>query len=125
MVDESIRRNRIKSRIIEIDVETIIFNAIARYVRKNSLVLELSGSFKPLKELGVIEADAIEDNKTLRFLNSDVEFFNSFYDGKLSNIEVGIKYIKKETYFRDVFIFINRIKDVARVKSIKLLRNIL
>ena len=34
-----------------------------------------------------------------------------------------MKYIKKEIYFRNIFIFINRIKDVVRVKRVKLLRN--
>ena len=30
-----------------------------------------------------------------------------------------MKYIRKETYFRDIIIFINRIKDVIRVKDVK------
>ena len=34
-----------------------------------------------------------------------------------------MKYIKKKTYFRDITIFINRIKNIIRVKDIKLIRN--
>ena len=52
-----------------------------------------------------------------------MRFFNSFYNNKSSNIEVKIKYIKKKIYFRDIMIFINRIKNIARVKNIELLRN--
>ena len=34
-----------------------------------------------------------------------------------------MEYIKKKIYFRNIFIFIDRIKDVIRVKEVKLLRN--
>ena len=34
-----------------------------------------------------------------------------------------IEYIKKKIYFKDITIFINRIKNIARVKNIELLRN--
>ena len=54
---------------------------------------------------------------------SDVGFFNPFYDGKSNDIAAGVEHAGKETYFRDVLIFIDRIKDVARVKGAELLRN--
>ena len=38
-------------------------------------------------------------------------------------MKVEIEYIEKKIYFRDITIFINRIKNIARVKSVKLLRN--
>ena len=31
--------------------------------------------------------------------------------------------MRKEIYFRNIFIFINRIKNIIRVKEVKLLRN--
>ena len=34
-----------------------------------------------------------------------------------------MKYTEKKIYFRNIFIFINRIKNVIRVKKVKLLRN--
>ena len=34
-----------------------------------------------------------------------------------------MKYIKKEMYFRDIIFIINRIKDIIRIKDIKLIRN--
>ena len=34
-----------------------------------------------------------------------------------------MKYAKKETYFRDIIIFINRIKNIIRVKDVKFIQN--
>lgn len=58
-----------------------------------------------------------------RFLSSDVGFFDPFYDGKSNDTGAGIEHAGKETYFRDVTMFIDRIRDVARVKGAELLRN--
>ena len=52
-----------------------------------------------------------------------MRFFDSFYDNKSSDIEAEIEYAGKKIYFRDITIFIDRIKDIARVKSVELLRN--
>ena len=52
-----------------------------------------------------------------------MRFFDSLYDNKSNNIKVEIEYIEKKTYFRDITIFINRIKNIAKVKNIELLRN--
>ena len=32
-----------------------------------------------------------------------------------------MKYTKKEIYFRNIFIFINRIKNIIKIKGVKLL----
>ena len=52
-----------------------------------------------------------------------MKFFDFFYDNKSSDIEAKIEYVEKKIYFRDITIFINRIKNIARVKSVELLRN--
>ena len=52
-----------------------------------------------------------------------MRFFDSFYNNKSNNIELEIEYVEKKTYFKDITIFINRIKNIARVKSVELLRN--
>ena len=84
---------------------------------------ELFDSSSELEVLEALEGEAIHDNVISRFLSSDIEFFNSFYDNKSSNIEAGIEYIGKKIYFRNVTMFINRIKNIAKVKNIKLSRN--
>ena len=52
-----------------------------------------------------------------------MRFFNSFYNNKLNNIKARIKYIEKKIYFKNITIFINRIKNITKIKNIKLLRN--
>jgi len=59
----------------------------------------------------------------IRFNSKDIGFFDSFYNNKSYDTGPIIKYIRKDTYFRDILVFNNRIKDVARVKGIKLVRN--
>ena len=61
------------------------------------------------------------NNGAPRFLSSDVGFFDPFYEGKSSDTGAGIKHAGKETYFRDFTMFIDRIKDVARIKGPELL----
>ena len=74
-------------------------------------------------ELKALEEETTNNNITSRFLSSDVRFFNSFYNNKSSDIKAEIEYIEKKIYFRDITIFINRIKNIARIKDIELLRN--
>ena len=81
------------------------------------------GSPGELKALEALEEEVTNDNVIPRFLSSDIEFFDSFYDNKSSNIGVEIEYIEKKIYFKDITMFINRIKNIARVKGVELLRN--
>ena len=48
-----------------------------------------------------------------RFVTSDISFFNLFYNNKSIDITSGIEYSGKEIYFRNVIVFINRIKNVV------------
>ena len=57
-----------------------------------------------------------------RFNSNNVEFFNSFYESKFLDIILVIKYTRKNTFFRDIYIFINRVKNITRIKGNKLLR---
>ena len=58
----------------------------------------------------------------LRFITANVDFFDLFYNDKLSDIVLDIKYTNKDIYFRDVTIFINRIKNITYIKDTKLTR---
>ena len=57
-----------------------------------------------------------------RFNLDNVRFFNSFYESKFLDITLVIKYTKKSIFFRNTHIFINRVKDIVRIKGDKLLR---
>ena len=61
-----------------------------------------------------------KENK--QFNLNNVNYFNLFYKNKLLNIALIIKYINKNTFFHDIYIFINRVKDITRAKGDKLLR---
>ena len=74
---------------------------------------------KSLRELKII---IIIDNKINRFNLNDINFFDLFYEGKLIDIAFIIKYIDKSTFFRDIYVFINRVKNVTHIKSDILLR---
>ena len=56
------------------------------------------------------------------FINN-IDFFDLFYENKSNNIEIKIKYARKKIYFRNVIIFIDKIKNIIKIKKIELLRN--
>lgn len=122
--DESVHRSVEHSNMASgsgepIDIEAIISNAIARYVRDNPPQRGPPGDPGPP---GQDAAATAARSDTPRFVASDVGFFDPFYDGKSSETASGMEHAGKDTYFRDVTVFIDRLKDVARVKGADLLR---
>ena len=62
------------------------------------------------------------DNKSRSRFNLDnVEFFNSFYESKFIDIILIVEYTRKSTFFRNIYIFINRVKNIVYIKDNKLL----
>ena len=92
------------------------------------IILELPGSPGPLGNLenlevsGKLEVTKDSNKSRSRFNLDDVRFFNSFYESKFVDIILVIEYTKKSTFFWNVYIFINRVKDIARTKGNELLR---
>ena len=111
-----------------IDIESIITNAIARYVRDHPPQRGSRGNAGPPGEPGPPGPPGQDgtagtrNGSEPRFVAADVGFFDPFYDGKSSDTAAGMEHTGKDTYFRDVIVFIDRIKDVARVKGAELLR---
>ena len=62
-------------------------------------------------------------NQGPRWNASDVGFFDPFYEGKSAASGEPIVHSGKDTYFRDVHIFIDRIKDMALIKGSDVIRN--
>lgn len=62
-------------------------------------------------------------NSSNRWNLSEVDFLDPMYNGKSSVTDNPIEHAGKDTYFRDVHLFIERIKHMAAVKSADLLRN--
>ena len=81
--------------------------------------LESLEDFGPQGELELVDND-IGDTK--RFNSDDVDYFDSFYESKFIDTALIIKHIDKSIFFRDIHIFVDRVKNVVRVKSDTLLR---
>ena len=83
--------------------------------------------FKSLKSFGNSEfqkeskATVVNNNEINRFHPNDIDFFNLLYDNKTINIVFIIKHSDKSIYFRDIYVFIDRVKDVTRIKNDMLL----
>ena len=71
------------------------------------------------------EDSELVDNKNDdidRFNSDDINFFDSFYKSKFVNITSAIKYSNKNTFFQDIYIFVNRVKNIVYTKKDILLR---
>ena len=106
-----------------IEIQLIQFRIIiTKFVNLN-----LSNSFDLSRESKVLEQNInniINNNKTTsRFFNNNIEFFDLFYNSKFNKTILKIKHARKKIYFKNIIIFIDKIKDVIRVKKIELLRN--
>ena len=66
--------------------------------------------------------DSFDDFETNRWNSNEIEFFDSMYDDKFSIIDNSIEHANKNTYFRDVHLFTERIKNMIIVKKAKLTR---
>ena len=53
----------------------------------------------------------------MRFNSNDIRYFDPFYNNKSSDTAADIEHFDKATYFRDIYTFIDRIKDVIRTKG--------
>lgn len=57
-----------------------------------------------------------------RFNPDDVGYFDPFYESKTIDTAPAIEHSGKSTFFRDIHVFVDRVKDVARAKGDVLLR---
>lgn len=55
-----------------------------------------------------------------RWIAFDTSFFDPHFNGKLIDIAEAIKYLGKDTYYYNIFVFLDRIKDYAKTRSPKL-----
>ena len=85
------------------------------------VIFESFKSFENSRSQKELEIVIVNNNKINRFHLNDVNFFDSFYDNKTINIVFIIKHFDKSIYFRNIYIFIDRIKNVTRVKDNMLL----
>ena len=97
-----------------INIEQIISNVIMRFLRENP---PPPGPPGPLGEPGPPGESPVSGPQSPRFNPGDIGFFNPFYNNKSADTGLGIEHTSKETFFQDVIVFINRIKDVSYIKG--------
>ena len=83
------------------------------------------GDLGPINDrslIGPLGENALGGTGSTRFNLKDISFFDLFYNSKSVDIALVIEYIGKSTFFWDIYIFIDYIKDIARIKGEELVR---
>ncbi len=63
------------------------------------------------------------DQKFERWVIANLKFFDSAYDDKVLTTADSMQHIDKNTYFKNVHLFIDRIKDIVVIKDVDTMRN--
>ncbi len=66
--------------------------------------------------------DDDENNHCNRWNSTEVKFFDSMYNDKFMHTDDSLKHSGKKTYFRDVHLFIECIKNILHIKDANLVR---
>lgn len=80
-------------------------------------MLTFSDSFDSLK---LSNEQRFFDNineKNEKFNSNNVNYFDSFYKSKSVDTVFAIEYINKNIFFRDIHVFIDRVKNVTKIKN--------
>ena len=74
------------------------------------------------------ESDSIDsfhnnnNDEQSRWNSGDLNFFDLIYNDKFVKNEKAIEHIEKETYFRNVYLFVERVYDIVAIKNIEVIR---
>ena len=100
------------------------WNALQRLMRQSAAAAAgPPGPPGPPGPAGPAAANNAGNGYTGTWNPQEVGYFDPFYDNKTVVTGGPIEHAGKDTYFRDVHIFIDRIKDMAIVKGEKLVRD--
>ena len=66
---------------------------------------------------------ANNDDYDHRFNSAEIDLFDFLYDNKSIAIDDSIELADKNTYIRDVHLFIDRVEDMTRIRDSELMRN--
>ena len=106
------RKKEFSTSIMTSEIQNAINEIIRQYVTANPSISEFAELSRPAELF--ISAVSFENSK---WNASEVEFFDSLHDEKSINIDQVMKHAKKNTYLRDVHLFIERIKNIAIIQS--------
>ena len=102
------------------NIQRIVDKVIANYVQQHS---SLSKSQDERDSPNLNELNDVNIDDTSRFQSKKLNFFNFTYQDKSIFDVSTLKNFEKKTIYRDVFIFINRIKHFAITHDVELIRN--
>ena len=92
----------------------VILIKIQKIINEQKRLLKFFEFFESSKfiDVFIVNNDNDDDNDNIfRFVTKNIEFFDFNYNNKLTTIESSLKNINDETIFRDVHIFVNRVKN--------------
>jgi uncharacterized protein YecA (UPF0149 family) len=76
---------------------------------------------KSSKFVDFVDDNIVDDFN--RFVIKKLKFFDFNYDDKSTSIDSSLKNINEKTIFRDVHVFVNRIKNFVNTLNVELIRN--
>ena len=82
----------------------------------------IQGSQEEQETQGDLNINAV-DGSGNRWHADDVGFFDSYYEGKSSSFDSALEYAGKDIIFRNIHVFIDRVKDVTESKKWKIIRD--
>ena len=106
-------------------MQAAIAAGIAQYLRDHPPQRGPTGPGGPPGPAGPAgpATEAADAARGSRWNAADLGFFDPLYDGKSVSTGAGIEHAGKDTYFRDVHLFIERAKQLAVVKDAREVRN--
>ena len=104
------RKEKSLTSIMTSEIQNAINETIRQYVTANLSISE----FAEFSESAELSVSAVSSNNS-RWNAAKVDFFGSLYDEKSISIEQIMKHANKNTYFRDVHLFIERARNIATI----------
>ena len=95
---------------------------IQEMIKQTIVSLATTSSFDSLSLSDLSNQNAAENEYQSRWNLANLDFFDLMYDDKFVSTEETMKHIEKNTYFRDVHFFIERVKNLVTIKDIELIR---
>ena len=106
------RRSDQKFAAIQRDIQDLQFS------RKSPFAAERSHDREQQRFVPAYTEDTLfRTDKQDKFVAGDIGYFHPFYNEKSAETGAHIEHAGKDTYFRDVYVFTERVKDVGRFNS--------
>ena len=105
------------------NVMLIKIQKIINEQKRSSKFFEFLESSK-FVDVFIVNDDNDDDNDDIsRFVTKNIDFFYFNHDNKFATIESSLNNTNDEILFRDVYIFVNRIKNFVDTQDVEFVRN--